>query len=259
MLHLKDALPGLVQGVCEFLPISSSAHLLLISPELTASHIVALHAGTLFVIFAYYWRDCLNLVRGGLDLLRLRWTDDSRQSVLLLISFLPIAITGGFIDLFIKLPNGPRIMGFSSILFGLLLAISGQLKSTKTRVSSTYAAFLVGLAQVISVIPGVSRMGATLCCLKFMGYKTGESIRFSMLMSVPVIISASLWHVIKSLLGMSHEAPLEFGTTIIVSTIVSIIFGLITLKLINKYAEKSYTLPIIGAYRIAIGMYLVFW
>ncbi len=189
---LEAILLGIIQGITEWLPISSSAHLALTQHFFNigggVAFDVALHFGTLLAVVAYYRNDLAALARGMLK-------KDEKQVkllVLLLISLIPTAVIGfAFKDFFESLFEKPQIIAVELILTGIFLMLAGKRKNN-TKTMGKKSAFLVGIAQGISVAPGISRSGATIGTALLAGIKQEEAARFSFLAGIIPILGASL-------------------------------------------------------------------
>jgi undecaprenyl-diphosphatase len=195
---------GIVQGFSEFLPISSSGHLLLVpwlagweelDPSVKKSFDVALHLGTLVAVVGYFWRDVSNYVVEGTKLVFARKvppTTDGKLAWLFVLATLPAAAVGALFEDQIDTRLGtPTIIGVSLIGFGILLAIAdrsmGRRKVDEFRAKD---ALLVGAAQALALNPGTSRSGITMTAGRFLGFDRDAAVRISFVMSIPVIFGA---------------------------------------------------------------------
>jgi undecaprenyl-diphosphatase len=195
---------GIVQGFSEFLPISSSGHLLLVpwlagweelDPSVKKSFDVALHLGTLVAVVGYFWRDVSKYVVEGTKLVFARKvppTADGKLAWLFVLATLPAAAVGALFEDQIDTRLGtPTIIGVSLIGFGILLAIAdrsmGRRKVDEFRAKD---ALLVGAAQALALNPGTSRSGITMTAGRFLGFDRDAAVRISFVMSIPVIFGA---------------------------------------------------------------------
>lgn len=188
---------AIIQGITEFLPISSSAHLILPSQlgfmedqGLTID--VAVHVGSLFAVMIYFRQDVVKLFVGLWDAVRLRWTWEAKIFTYLAAATIPIIIVGGIISV-MDWEDGLRsaeIIGWTSIIFGLVLYESDRIaKKTKKVEDVTWtSALLIGASQILSVLPGTSRSGVTITAARFLGFQRSEAARFSMLLAIPTIL-----------------------------------------------------------------------
>lgn len=195
---------GIVQGLSEFLPISSSGHLLLVpwlagweelDPSIKKSFDVALHFGTLVAVVGYFWRDVSTYVVEGTKLVFARKvppTADGKLAWLFVLATLPAAAVGALFEDQIDTRLGtPTIIAVSLIGFGILLAVAdrslGRRKVDEFRVKD---ALLVGAAQALALNPGTSRSGITMTAARFLGFDRDAAVRISFVMSIPVIFGA---------------------------------------------------------------------
>ena len=208
MTYLSSFLLGLVQGLAEFLPISSSGHLSIaqnllgLNTEIPEFFDVLLHLGTLVAVFVAYWRDICDmvaeLIRGVGDLVHgttPRQVPPARRLILLIIV--------GTLPLFILLPIHKQVQALSNnmVFIGAALVVTGFLlfacdlvrKGKKTERTATIADVLVvGLGQAIATMPGISRSGMTITTGCFMGFERKFAVRFSFLLSIPAVLGANI-------------------------------------------------------------------
>ena len=198
---------ALIQGLTEFLPVSSSAHLILPSqllgwPDQGLAFDVAVHAGTLVAVMVYYRESLTSLLMGLLgsgDNVSLR----RREVSALLIATLPaVGIGIAFSDVIDQYLRGIGVIATTTLLFGLLLGVSYSYRAAgadEQPISRLDHALVIGLAQALALIPGTSRSGVTITASLFLGYNLATAARFSFLMSIPVIAGALLLMLIKEL------------------------------------------------------------
>lgn len=194
---------GVVQGLTEFLPVSSSGHLQLVpwlfgwddfadAPHLEQTFDVALHLGTLVGAVAYFRRDLARYAVAGLTQPR---TTDGRLAWLLAMSAVPAAITGALLeDTFADLGDTEWLIGVLLIVFGLVLLVADRLGGHRTREQyQPRDALLTGVAQALALAPGVSRSGVTITTARWLGFDRDAAARISFLMSLPIIAGALLF------------------------------------------------------------------
>lgn len=190
---------ALVQGITEFLPISSSGHLILI-PAFTGwadqGQVVdvMVHVGSLFAIIVYFWRDVIRLVKGGIDLLRLRMNDDSRMALYIILATIPAVAVGLFLKKSGIADNlrSVELIAWNAIIFGVLMYLADRFGPRIKRMEDMKLppALIIGLAQAMALIPGTSRSGITMTAARFLGFERPEAARFSFLLGIPAIAGA---------------------------------------------------------------------
>ena len=201
MTFLQIITIAVVQGITEFLPISSSGHLILV-PVLTGWKDqglitdVMVHMGSFLAVVVYFWRDILTMLRGLFELLTGRMTTGARLAFLLIVGTIPAVAFG----LFMKFSGlqeairGPVIVTVNAVLFGLVMWYADA-RGPRERRSEELGfgeAFLVGLAQAVAIIPGVSRSGITMSAGRLLGLTRDEAARFSFLLGIPAIAGAGI-------------------------------------------------------------------
>ena len=257
---------GLVQGLAEFLPISSSGHLLLVPwlfgwddfanhPELEKAFDVSLHLGTVVAVIGYFWKDLVVYIREGTRLLWRREKPvnaEGRLAWLLVLSSVPAAAVGAVGEEYIDSKLGtPVLIAISLILFGLLLAWADRRAGKRTIDEYTGAdALKIGAAQVLALNPGTSRSGITMTAARYMGFSRDAAARASFLMAIPVTVGAVAYKMVKLL---TDGIPPGFGLPMVVGIITSGISGWIavwgTLKLIRTRSFMPFVV-----YRVALGV-----
>ena len=198
LLHLL--MLALVQGITEFLPVSSSGHLILFPVLLGIEDQgvvldVAVHVGTLGAVMIYFRSEVLCAIKGGFRLLRGDFQSaDARLAILLILSTIPVILFGLFLKLtgFSDALRSVAVIGWTMLIFGLVLYWADRTgPSTNTAADWTIRdAFIMGLWQAIALIPGTSRSGITITGARALGYNREDAARLSMLMSIPTIIAS---------------------------------------------------------------------
>jgi undecaprenyl-diphosphatase len=190
---------AIVQGITEFLPISSSGHLILI-PVFTGwkdqgmATDVMVHVGSLAAIIVYFYRDVLTILAGILDLARGRWSDRARLAAYIAAATVP-AVVFGLILIWFELPDkirGIEIVAWNALVFGILLLVADKV-GPRLKVLEDITlkpAMVIGLAQALALIPGTSRSGITMSAARFLGFERAEAARFSFLLGIPAIAGA---------------------------------------------------------------------
>jgi len=252
---------AIVQGLTEFLPISSTAHLALFpwflgwqDPGLTFD--VALHAGTLVAVLVYFWRYWLEM--GGLALGRHGGGNPglglNRKLLWFLVAAtLPAGLAGWFLEHHVEATfRSPLVIGVALIVVGLIMWAGERLGRQQVPLAqvSFRDSILVGLAQAVAIIPGVSRSGITMTAGMFCGMKRETAARFSFLLSTPIIGGAALKEGLDVLRdGITHDMVLPF----VVGVVVAAIVGYLVIAVLIRYLERG-TFRIFVVYRLALGV-----
>lgn len=242
---------ALVQSLTEFLPISSSGHLLLVSLS-GFSHQglgvdVALHVGTLLAVVMYFWHDIWEMMR----------LKNLRLMMQLIVATLPVIAIGLLIHFFhLPLLRGALIVGICSIFFGWLLwKVDDKCPCHRKIDQMEYKdAFLIGVSQVLALVPGTSRSGITMTCARWRGFKREESARFSMLLSIPTIMLAGLYTAWQALQG---QIQLPNHTELTVAVLAAALFGVAAIAFLMKWVQKA-SFFVFALYRIILGI-VVIW
>lgn len=261
MTWLQIVVLALVQGVTEFLPISSSGHLALVPyladwPDQGVQMDVAVHVGSLGAVIIYFWRDVLGLINGGFALLAGKMSEPRARLVwFLVVATIPAVIAGAVIaklapDLF----RNVTVIAWTMLLGGILLYVADRYGKTTNVVEDLTLrhALLIGLAQALALIPGTSRAGITVTAGRFLGYTRPEAARFSMLMSIPIIIAAGTlgaFDIAKS----EHPLMVE---AVLVAIVLSFISALAAIAILMRWLQHASFTPLV-IYRIGLGLLLI--
>jgi undecaprenyl-diphosphatase len=256
---------GLVQGLSEFLPISSSGHLLLVpwlfdwhdfdNSAIEKAFDVALHVGTLVAVVGYFWRELVVYVRDGVRMVIHRErpaTPEGRLAWLLVLSSIPAAIAGALFEKTIDNRLGkPGLIAVSLIVFGVLLGVADRRAGRRTL--DEYQrddALKVGAAQILALNPGTSRSGITMTAARFLGFTRDAAARASFLMAIPVTAGAVAYKMLK-LAG--DGIPAGLGVPMVVGIITAGVSGWAavwgTLRLIRSHSFMPFVI-----YRCALGV-----
>ncbi|MEK6846632.1 MAG: undecaprenyl-diphosphate phosphatase [Nanoarchaeota archaeon] len=245
---------AVVQGITEFFPVSSSGHLVLFEKILNYSGglllEVALHFGTLMAVFVYFGNDIVNILR---DLFSGKFKcENGRLGVLLIVASIPAGAVGFFVkDFFDSLAGNLFVLGFGWAVTSLVLFI-GSMNFERRREIGKLGfgnAFLIGIAQVFSLVPGVSRSGATISSGLVLGLNEKNAVKFSYLLSIPVIIGANLVSI------GNRTLPLEF----LGGTLLSFFIGLIFINISFRYVlTNRNNLRWFGAYTLLLAVAVLF-
>jgi len=234
MNPLEASILAVVQGLTEFLPVSSSGHLAMASnlldvPEGGLAFDIVLHLGTLVAVFAFYWKDIIALLRGIL----LRERKSLILGLTLVIGTIPVAIAGFLLgDLIEGLRSNMFFISGALAFTGTILFFSGRIPAARKPGITFKRGVLVGLAQTLAILPGVSRSGTTICTGLFTGLSREEAARFSFLLAIPAILGAA----VKELPSTTWNIPLS---NIIIGFFVSAVVGFGALALLVKFVKQG--------------------
>ncbi len=266
MSILHALLLGLVQGLTEFLPISSSAHLKLLPwffgwPDPGLAFDVFLHWGTLIAVFGYFAGDWLRLLRAGFASVLERKIGFERDRVLfwmLFIGSIPAGLAGYlFHDLAAGPLRAPLIIAVSLAAVGFLMYwVDGRYPPYRNLNDLSYRdAIWVGMAQAFALIPGVSRSGSTMTMGRLLGLNREAAARFSFLLSFPIILAAGLYET-KGLIA-SGEASFS-GGYLIAGFVASLVSGVLSIHVLLAYLRTA-DFALFAWYRIALAVAVVLW
>ena len=240
---------SLIQGITEFLPISSSSHLIIFSSytdfkNQSLSIDISLHIGSFLAVITYFHKDIFNFIKNK-DLF-----------LNIIIASLPIMFFGFFLvqtNLIEKIRN-IQVIGWTTLVFGILLYISDRFKLKKI-ISNDFSyksAIFIGILQIFSLIPGVSRSGISITAARFLNFKRYDAAKISFLLSIPTLGAVSVFG-LKNLLTSQDE---NISLLNLVSISLSYIFSLITISYFLKYINK-FSLNVFVIYRILLGLILL--
>ncbi len=247
---------GVVQGVGEFLPISSSAHLVAIpqifgwqDPGLAFD--VALHIGTLVAVISFFWKDWINLIKSGIKGTK---TVQGKLFWYIVIASIPGAIVGKLLEKKAEtIFRNIQLIGIMLIMMGILLYFVDKYGKKMVNIDKIglKKSFLIGISQALAIIPGVSRSGITMTTGLLLGLTRESAARFSFLLSTPIILGAGILK-FKAILHTPHtEIPL-----VILGVIIAAITGFISIKFLLSYL-KTNGYGIFVIYRIIVGVALI--
>ena len=251
---------SIIQGITEFLPISSSAHLILFSQAIGEEDQgivfdVAVHFGTLLAAIYYFREDLFSMF---LDIKKRDYYGDSYNLLVsILISSLPILVLGFLLRGFIEDSlSSIEVIAYATILFGILLYVSSiQSKDNKDQKDLNFLdSLIIGLGQCFALIPGASRSGVTMMSALFLGYKANFCAKYSFLLSIPTITAISVVEII----GIS-QTDYSLSFHLLLAMVISFLFAFFTISFFLKALERIGLTPFI-IYRLILGFILViFW
>lgn len=241
---------SIVQGITEFLPVSSSSHLIIISKYFNYSNQnlsidVSLHIGSFFAIILYFRTEILNFFQNKELFLKI------------FISSIPLVIVGYLLveyNLIDQLRN-MKVIGWTTIVFGILLYISDKFENRK-KINKDFgfkSALYVGFLQVLSLIPGVSRSGIAITAARTLKFERVESAKISFLLSIPILAAVSIY----GLQNIFVSKNINFSLINLLAIFLSFITSYLTIKYFLKYI-KNFNLNIFVGYRILLGVLILF-
>ena len=241
---------AIIQGITEFLPISSSSHLILISNNINFNDQnllidVSLHIGSFLAVITYFFKDIINFFR------------DKKLFYKILLSSFPVMVIGYILVKynFIDTLRNIELIAWTTIIFGILLYIADKFKIEKKIENdlSYKSAIFIGFFQVLSLIPGVSRSGITITAARLLKFERYDSAKISFLLSIPTLGGVSIF----GLNNLINSESLEFSFLNLLSITLSFIFSLITIKFFLSFIQK-FSLKIFVIYRIFLGLVLLY-
>jgi len=242
---------SIVQGITEFLPISSSSHLILISEYLnfenkSLSIDVSLHIGSFLAVITFFYKEIINFYKNRILFLKV------------LISSIPLMIVGYFLikTNLIDVLRNIKVIAWTTIIFGFLLYISDRCKLT-ANIQKNFnfkSAILIGVFQILSLVPGVSRSGIGITAARFLKFNRRDSTKISFLLSIPILGVLS----VHGIGDIFFSENINLAKINLLSIFFSFIFSLITIKFFLYYISK-FDLKIFVYYRISLGLILLYF
>jgi len=252
MTIIQAIILGMVQGLTELLPISSSAHLFLIPwifenwviPE---SFDVALHFGTLLAIGIFFFKDWIELISGGFkQVIKKEKTVEGRMFWYIVLATIPGGIIGFILDRYMsEILEKPIIIAIALIVMGIILYFVDRYAKSETEYKdlTLKKTFMMGLLQCLAFIPGVSRSGITITTGRAMGVKRDAAARFSFMLSAPIVLAATIF----------KFKDFEFSLSFVIGVAMSFIVGIGVIKFLLEYLKKG-SFKIFAIYRVIIGL-----
>jgi undecaprenyl-diphosphatase len=273
---VPDVLPfhivilALVQGITEFLPISSSGHLILTWQLLdqagyqgapTTGHDrlildIAVHMGTLFAVLLYVWRDILNMV---VDLIRLalgRPAPSAHLAAAVIVGTVPLVVAGWLLkDVVSDELRSVTLIAWTTIGFGIVLYVADKSGLTVRRLEHVTmpSAFVIGLSQVLALVPGTSRSGITMTAARFLGFERAAAARFSLLLAIPAILGAGT----LAGLDLYRSGNATLGLDALLAAAIAFVSALIAIALMMSWLRRATFTPFV-AYRVLLGAVLLY-
>ncbi len=253
---------ALIQGITEFLPISSSGHLILLPsftnfPDQGLLIDVSVHVGTLLAVIIYFFRDSLSILKGFSDLATgNRHSVPAQLTKFLIWATIPVIILGLILKItdIIDLLRNIKVIGWTMIIFGIFLYLADRFSFSK-KINLNYSikeALIMGLWQSAALIPGTSRSGATITAARILGYKRKSAARIAMLMSIPTILASGSLEIID----VWHKVDFNHFNDAIIVICLSFIFAFLTLTIMMRLLNSISFTPYV-IYRILLGVLLL--
>ncbi|MBL4806234.1 MAG: undecaprenyl-diphosphate phosphatase [Rhodobacteraceae bacterium] len=259
-LHLF--LLAMIQGITEFLPVSSSGHLILL-PKLMGVEDqgpildVAVHVGTLAAVMLYFWRDVAKLILGLAHVLCGRFKSDAAKLFLLLVvATIPVVVAGLALKLFgnIEALRNIKVIGWTMLGFGIVLYIADR-KGGETRTDTDWTlrdAIVMGFWQVLALIPGTSRSGATITAARILGFSRKDGAKLAMLMSIPTIMASGVLLGRDVVIAGDWQLASEAGIAALMSFFAAMVALSLMMRLLNSVSFTPYVI-----YRVVLGLVLL--
>ncbi|MBV1778561.1 undecaprenyl-diphosphate phosphatase [Paeniglutamicibacter sp. ABSL32-1] len=263
MNWFEAAFLGLIQGLTEFLPISSSAHLRIVGELLPnaadpgAAFTAITQLGTESAVLVFFWKDIVRIIGAWFNALRGRVPHsdpDARMGWLIIVGSIPIAVLGLLFEEQIDTSfRSLWIVATTLVVFGLILAVADYYGNQERELTSltTRHGILFGLAQALALIPGVSRSGGTITAGLFMGYTRGAAARYSFLLAIPAVFASGLYKLAKSFDEPGVYSLPQTG----LATLIAFVVGFVIVGWFLKYVS-SHSYRIFVWYRVALGLAL---
>lgn len=245
---------GIVQGIGEFLPISSTAHLVLIPwlfgwNDPGVAFDVALHLGTASAVILFFWKDWISLINDGI---RNPKSKSGKLFWLLVLASIPGGLFGVLLDKYMKGFRNPALIGIMLIIMGIILYYADKNGDKKIKLEDIglKRSFIVGISQVLAIIPGVSRSGITMSAGRYLGIERESIAKFTFLLSTPIIIGDALYNAMK--IGTVAIDKTSF----IVAVLTAAIVGFLSIKFLLNYL-KTKGFGIFAIYRFVLGVAVI--
>ena len=245
---------GIVQGLTEMLPISSSAHLTIIpwifNWNIPESFDVALHFGTLLAIGIYFFKDWIELIKGGYKYaVKKEKTVQGRMFWYIVLATIPGGCIGFLLDHFLEdALKEPLIISLALIIMGIVLYLVDKNSKSKVKYEqmTLKQTFLIGLSQALAFIPGVSRSGVTMTTARMMGIERKSAAKYSFMLSAPIVLGATIF----------KFKDFEFNLPFVLGVIASFIVGIMVIRFLLQYLHKK-SFKAFAIYRIIFGILII--
>jgi undecaprenyl-diphosphatase len=261
MTHLGAIILGLIEGATEFIPVSSSGHLIIARQILGENNLggltfdAVLQLSASLALLVYFWKDIVRLFVVGFNLLTKRNVDQKDKTLFWAIALgtVPAIFFGLFLEEYMdSVFRNVKLVAFT-LLLGSILMWSAQRFGKKDRALTLGRGIVVGFFQCLALVPGISRSGATISGGLLSGLSQEDAVRFSFLLSVPIVFGAGL----KKLFDVQSDLFLsQFGSQLLLGSVVAFITGLISINFLIKYL-RSNNLNVFIWYRVALAIFIL--
>lgn len=267
MNYLDAIVMGLIQGLTEFLPVSSSAHLLILGRFLPfaqdpgAAFTAITQIGTEAAVVIYFWRDIVRIIKNFFLALfgRIPRNDpDARMGWLIIVGSIPIVVLGLIFKHQIEtIARNLWVVATTLIVFGIILGIADALgrKTRNLQDLTVGKGIIFGLAQALALIPGVSRSGGTISAGLFMGFSRAAAARYSFLLAIPAVLGSGFFELYSSIKDHSLTTTVGLGQTA-VATVVAFVVGFGVIAFLMRWLSTKSFMPFV-IYRILLGLVLI--
>lgn len=266
MNPIEAVILGIVQGLTEFLPISSSAHVQIVQqllgqssmtkPALTA-FIATIQLGTELAVVIYFWKDLTRIAKAFFaSIFRGKKSADSKLGWLIIFGSLPVVVIGlAFKDLIENQLRNLWVVSFTLIVFGIVLALADRFGKQTREIENltTKHGLLFGLGQALAVIPGVSRSGGTISVGLALGYTRRAAARYSFLLAIPAVLASGLYQFAKTY----QDLPADDLAATALGTAVSFVVGYAVIVGLLRYLNRGSFMPFV-VWRILLGVAVLF-
>lgn len=260
MTPFEAIILGVVQGITEFLPISSSGHLIIarsmlhLPLENTLTFDTILQLATVIALVIYFWKDILNILLSVFRTIRGQYSDKKEKILAWSVVFgtIPAVFFGLLLESYMETIFRDIVLVSIALLLGSILMYVAEFVGKQNKELTVRNGFIVGLFQSLALIPGVSRSGATISGGLFMGLTRDEAVRFSFILSIPILLGSG----IKKLLEVDFvNSP--FDLNLLLGSVTSFVLGFLVIHYFIKYM-KRHTLNVFIIYRIVLAIFLLF-
>lgn len=245
---------GIIQGIGEFLPISSTAHIILVPwllgwKDPGGVFDVALHLGTTAAVILFFFKDWVRLIKAGLTQPK---TTEGKLFWFLVLATIPGGLAGLLLDQYMERLRDPALIGVMLIVMGIVLYVADKLGRNEIELKNIglSRSFIVGISQALAIIPGVSRSGITMSMGRILGLTRESIARFTFLLSTPIILAGGLYHA-KDLINVPVD-PAPFVAAVVTSAIV----GALSIKFLLEYLKRK-GFGIFAVYRFVLGAFII--